>query len=106
MQAGELREKIIIQSSTETRTGSGAVTNTWGTFATLWAAVEPMTGREFFQVDQLSAERTIKFVVRYKAGITAKMRISWNSRTFDIRSIINTKQRNRSMQLIAVERGV
>lgn len=105
MRAGELRHLITIQQPIASQSSSGEETYTWPTYAQVYAAIEPMTMREFYQLDQDTAERTVHFIIRYKAGITAKMRISWDSRLYDIQSIINTKQRNRSMVLIAVERN-
>ena len=49
MEAGQLRHRVTIQQATETTDGFGGVTQAWATFATVWAAVEPLTGREYLQ---------------------------------------------------------
>ena len=103
MRAGELRHQIVIQTPTETQNASGSVSTSWGTFATVFADVRPLSSRETFQMDQDVAERTVRFFIRYISGITHKMRISYDSRVFDIRTVINTGARDRSIEIIAVE---
>lgn len=106
MRAGELRHLITIQQATESRTASGAVSKSWSTFTTAYADIKPMDGREYFQVDQETAEARVKFVIRYQAGITTAMRISWDGNFYDIESTLNTGSRDRSIQIIAIQRGV
>ena len=54
-------------------------------------------------MDQEVAERTVRFFIRWQTGITHKMRISYDSRLFDIRTVIDVRERNRSIEIIAVE---
>lgn len=103
MRCGNLRHKIVIQTTTPTQSGSGALTDVWSTYATLRAEIEPKGGREFFDARQVNAEIDIVFNVRYYSGITPKMRVSWNSRTFDIQSVINPMERNIEMLIACTE---
>lgn len=103
MRAGRLNKKITIQQATDGRSTSGAVEPTWSTYAVAWASVEPATGREFEDSDQVNAEASIKFRIRYKSGITNKMRISWDGRVFDITAVLNQYERNREIIIMAVE---
>ena len=101
--AGKLRHTIIIQSTTQTQSSSGAITDSWGTFATVRASITPLNGREYFESQQVNAEEVTRFTIRYIASITTKMRILWGSRTYDIRSIINVNQVDKLMNLMVVE---
>lgn len=102
MQAGKLRHRITIQNATETNT-SGSLSQSWGTYATVWSAVEPLSGREYFQSQQVTAEVTTRFRIRYRSGVTPLMRISWDSRTFEIQSVIRDATNNREMVLMCRE---
>lgn len=86
-----MNQRIVIQSVTETRSTSGAVTETWATFATVWAAVERTTSTAENTERQLIERQTIKatfdFTVRFRTDITEKMRISFDSKIYDILSI-------------------
>ena len=103
MRAGPLRNRIIIEKTTESQSSSGEVDNTWSTFATVWASIEPLNVKEYFDSQQVNAEENTRFRIRYLLGVTTKMRISWNSRIYDIRSIININEINKEMVLMAVE---
>lgn len=94
MRAGALRHQITIQSATETQNAFGEPAKTWATFATVWAAIEPISGREFYQNRQIGGEISHRVEMRYLSGVTPKMRILYGSRYFDIESVINEKERN------------
>ena len=103
MRAGRLRNKIIIQTSTPTQSGTGALTDVWSTFATVWADIDPKGGQERFLAKQLDAKIDLVFQIRHYSGITPKMRISWDSRTFDIQSVLNLWERDKEMLISCKE---
>lgn len=75
IRAGQLRERIVIQSKALARSASGAQTTTWTKFAQRNARVLPAMGREQFDLAHTKAEQTVRFVLRYLAGVTEQMRI-------------------------------
>jgi len=103
MRGGKLRHQIVIQQTTESRNAVGEVDDTWSTFATVRASVEPLQGRESFVLSQSLAEMTIRFRIRYLDGVTPKMRISYDSRLFDIESVVHVNERGREMHLLSRE---
>lgn len=106
MRIGRLRHRIVIEQATETQDGSGFPAPSWATYATRWAAVEPMTGRERFEGAQFESAVDTKFTVRHDsltAAITPKMRISYDSRYFEIDAVINPEERNRTLEILAEE---
>jgi len=102
MEAGKLKEQIIIQQVADTITASGSVTEAWTTFATVRAQVDPLTLREYFSANHVTTGTEIKFRIRYLAGVLPKMRISWDSNLFDIQSVINVDHADRELILIGV----
>lgn len=84
---GRMNQRIVIQSVTETRSTSGAVTETWATFATVWAGVKFQSGSENQLIERQTAKTTIQFTIRYRTDINEKMRISFDSKIYDILSI-------------------
>ncbi len=105
MRAGRLKHKITVQTTTESQSGSGAVTDSWSTYAQPWAEIEPKGGREYFAAQMTNAKIDVVFLIRYQSGITAKMRISWNSRVFNILSVLNKYETGKEL-LIACEEVV
>ena len=78
---------------------------TWSTYATVQASIEPISGREYFAAQSTQADVTHRIRIRYFSGIVPKMRVSYNSRIFDILSVINVGERNRELQLMCRESG-
>jgi len=81
----------------------GLVTETWTDFATVWAAVEPLRGRKYFEAAAVNAENTVRFRIRYRFGITPDMRVIYSGRIFHIASVIDIDERHREIHLICRE---
>ena len=103
MQAGSLRHRVALQTVTETRDAVGGVVESWATTATVWAAVEPLRGREFYQARAEQAGVDTRIRIRYRSGITPKMRISWGSHVYDIEAVIEPDSRRRELHLMCSE---
>lgn len=103
MRSGKLRHEITIQAVTTTQDGYGGQTESWSTFATVRASVEPLQGREYFAAQQVQAEVTTRFRIRYLSGVTPKMRVLYDGRTFNVASVINPNERSHELHIMAVE---
>lgn len=103
MSGEQLSKRVTLQTATETRDTDGSVIQTWSDTATVRAAVEPLVGREYWAAQQINAERTVRFRIRYRSGVTPKMRVSYDSRVFDIKSAINVNERGRELVLMCEE---
>ena len=103
MRAGRLRHQVVIQTPTETNDSQGQAIKSWGTFATVHAAVEPMSGREYFGASQINADTSTKITIRWLSGITAKMRVSYDSKLYNIEAIRNIGERDRQIELMCSE---
>lgn len=104
MRAGKLRHKMTIEAPPTTRNAYNEATGSWTTFATVWGSIEPLSGRELVAARELQSDVDFKITIRYLSGVAAKMRVSWNSRTFDIAHVESRMEGNREMWLFAVER--
>lgn len=103
MEAGTLRHRITLRKKTVTRDTRGGEVVSRATFATVWASVEPLQGREYFAADKENAEVTHRIRLRYLKGVTSSMDVLWGTRVFDIESVLNIGERNRELHLMAVE---
>ena len=97
--AGQLRFQVTIQQPTITQS-YGEPTETWSKFATAMADIEPLSGREYFAAKQIMSEQMFKITIRYIAGITKKMRVSYGGDYYDIQDINDVKTRHRELQLM------
>lgn len=73
-------------------------------YKTVWACVEPKTGREYDEAQKLRAETTYNIMTRYFEGITAEMRIRHNKKIFEIISVLNLGGKNTELQIVASEK--
>ncbi len=103
MRAGDLRHKVTIQQKTITKDTEGIPSETWTDFATVWAAIEPLQGREFFSAQAINAQVTTRIRIRYLAGISPTMRVSYGTRIFDIQAVIDVEERHLELQLMCQE---
>ncbi len=103
MNAGKLRHRVTVEQPTASSDGYGGSTVSWTTFATAWAAVEPLSGREYFQAQQAQAAVTHKVTMRYLSGVTPRMRVKHGSRLLTIVSAIDTDERHRELVLMCEE---
>lgn len=109
MRAGELRHRVTIQQYAPDRDDYGAEVEVWIDIATVWAAIEPVSGAEQYQAqaDQLVARRLTQIRIRERDGLdNAKLRIVRNNRTFDVQSVQTDPTLKRQMILTCQELNV
>lgn len=85
MQAGKLRERIEIQQQVEIGAAGGA-TGSWESIAdgARWAAVEPLSGREYFAAQERQAEVSTRIIIRRHDGVRASMRVVHRGQWYEI----------------------
>lgn len=103
MQAGRLDQRITIKQKVATQDTFGGEVITWSDVCTVWAQVQPITGREYLQGKQLQEEATARIRIRHRAGIVPAMRVYLGSRTFDINDVQNIDTANKEMVLMCRE---
>jgi len=107
VRVGALRHQVTVEQPVEAQDAAGAVTKTWTSVATPWAAVEPMRGQERFLAQQVAADVTHKITMRYEsalASMTPKWRVSLGSRRFDLLAVLDPGERDTAIECLAVER--
>ena len=103
MRSGRLNRRVTIQRLTVTKDEYNADIESWEDAATLWAHIEPLRGREYWQAKQVVGEVTGRITIRYLDGIDEKMRVTYGDRTYNILAVINPEEKNRILQLLVKE---
>jgi head-tail adaptor len=83
-QAGRLDQRVRIESKSVARNAIGEETETWSTFATVWAQWIPLRVDERIAGAQLQAEIEGRFRLRALEGLGAEMRLVWRDDAFEI----------------------
>jgi SPP1 family predicted phage head-tail adaptor len=102
MEAGRLRHQVTIQRKTSTTDTYGGPIDVWEDVATVWAAVEPMQGRELVNAQATNSETTTKITTRYTAVTTAD-RIIFEGKFYNLQSVIDPELRHRELVIMASE---
>lgn len=100
---GDLRNKIVVESFTNTPDGEGGFTEAWATNSTLWAMIQPRLGNERFFGQRIEENITHIITTRYVSGLDTSMRISFDSRYFQIKSIISPMENKEYLMFLCVE---
>lgn len=106
MQAGRLDQRVTIERATITQDDWGQVTETWAPLATVWAAVEPLNGREFIAAASVQSEVTTRMRLRYRNDLASTDRITHEGTVYDIQAIINPRSGDAELVLMCEAKQV
>ena len=70
----------------------------------LWADVNPIRGKEYFEVQKIVPEMQYKITTRYRQGINQAMIVKWGDKELNINSIIDISGKEENMELMCTEK--
>jgi SPP1 family predicted phage head-tail adaptor len=103
MNIGKLRKRVQLQHLVRNQDDFGEAIPSYTPYATVWASVEPLQGRELEHAQQISAEITHRVTIRYIAAVTSEHRVVYGERILEIESVINPEERNEMLILMCKE---
>jgi SPP1 family predicted phage head-tail adaptor len=71
---------------------------------TVWASVEPKSGRETVEADKDHPELTHIITIRYLKNVTPDMFIQYKNRLFNIKSTRNIREDNEMLEISCTEK--
>jgi head-tail adaptor len=102
--AGEYRHPVIVEQQSLSRGESGEKVDTWTTFATLRCRIWPGKGTEATESLRETGTTPTRFFSRFVPGIVNGMRLVFSGRYYDIVNVCNVGERNRELEISAVEK--
>ncbi|GEB79225.1 head-tail adaptor protein [Desulfovibrio desulfuricans] len=106
MGAGSLRHRITLQRMVRTPDGMGGGSDSWVDVDTLWAEVQPLTGKAYMAAKQAQSDVSHRVRIRFREGITPDMRIQFGTRIFQIDAVLCPNERRQDLHLMCVERSI
>ena len=103
IKAAKFDKQITIQKrdySREQQNGNYKGQEIWRNVATVRASIEPIQGREYFSGPFQMGENIIRVRIRYREGITNKMRLKYGKRVLDIYSVIDSREEHKELHLM------
>lgn len=104
MKIGDLRHRVIIQKPGTVKNKCNEEVPGFIDFAAVWAAVNPMQGRELESAQKLYPEVQYKIKMRYRPGIKPDMIVVFGGRILDIKGVINPQELNKELHLLCIEK--
>ena len=99
MRLGELRQRVEIQTLSETPDIGTSLTPVYTKVAIVWAKVEDVKGITKFSTFQIDPAITHRITIRYRSGVTTENWILYDGRRFRIRSVADRFERGRFLFL-------
>ncbi|UXR69061.1 phage head closure protein [Staphylococcus sp. IVB6246] len=83
------------------RVSSGPIPNNFkeNVIAKPWADIKTIRGNEYLGSGLTASEIPVRFIIRYREGITSKQRIKWKDLDFNIESVQNDNGLNRTLTI-------
>lgn len=97
MGAGDFNTPLTYELPTITRNDSNEAIDTFIAIATVWADIDPISGREYFAGAAVQNDATFKIKIRHRRDITTRGRFRNGGRIYEITAVINVKERNREL---------
>lgn len=91
LKAGKLRHRVALEQFVEVVDSYGQRDRHWEHVADLWAAIEPLSAKEFIAAQQLQSQVTTRITIRYRSVVTAGMRIVHRDTVYNIVGVLSDK---------------
>ena len=96
----KLIHSVTIQQLTKVDDGGGGFTEDWTDYKTLNAFVQPVTGKEYYEGQQLTEKIDYKVFIAYQNDIKADMRVVFNEKVLSIKSVLNLAEMDKYLVLM------
>ena len=106
MNSGKLNKQVAIYQLADESPrvdDLGAPSQSWALLATVWAAIEPISGREFWAQQQVQSEISARIRIRYRADVTAGMKVQYAGKKYHIKNVIDKEEEHRELHLMVSE---
>lgn len=102
LQSGDLRQRITIQSVSESPDADGQMLETGSTLVEgVPAKLEGITGTERINGNSVSAQTVIDLRIRYRSGVTTLMRVLYEGKYYEITKVVDPFGDRRELEIQA-----
>lgn len=103
---GRLNKRITFLKYTETENELGSTIQELAPYKTVWASVEPVNGKEYYEAQVTRNELTWNIYIRYSMEWTpdVDMIIQYGKRFFNIISIIDNREAHKLYKIVCTEK--
>jgi SPP1 family predicted phage head-tail adaptor len=84
-----LNRRVALEAQVLTPDGGGGYSANWDTVATMWAAIEPVSGADVFGPDASEARVRYRITIRRRSDVFAGMRVNDGGRLFAVKAVLD-----------------
>lgn len=103
--AGKLTKRVTILSPVRSENEYLEKPENWQEVASVWAAMEPLTGKEVWEASQVQPIATHKITIRYRPGMTGALRLSHKGRIFEITYVRDVQEKHEKLEIFCTEKA-
>lgn len=78
----------------------------WTLLATVWAAIEPLSAREFVQSAAMQSQVVARITIRHRSDVNAAMRVVHGSKLYNIEGVLADKDSGMEYLTLPCSEGV
>jgi SPP1 family predicted phage head-tail adaptor len=104
--AGKLRHRVVVEEQVTVINSFGESETAWVTFANVWAAIEPLSAREFLAASQVQSNVSCRIVMRNLPGLLPSMRLVHRGKIYNPAGILTDKESGLEYVTIPASVGV
>lgn len=101
MKAGLRRCFVSVERKTGTRDSDGGERVAWVLVNKYWAGILPINGNEALGAAAKQSEANAKIVFAYPVDLTAKDRITYEGKTYNVHSVFETQIRRQVTAIVS-----
>jgi SPP1 family predicted phage head-tail adaptor len=100
---GNLDQRAALQANTLTPDGGGGYTESWQTFATVWAKLAPIGASDSLHADKLESRARHRITLRRRSDLAPGQRAVIGSRRFKLHAVLDEGPRAALITLLCEE---
>ena len=101
---GSLRHRVLLERPVRTSDEGGAAIITWTVLGSVFARIEPVSGREIENAHGVAGRVTHKVLMRYRSDVAPDMRIIAGARVLEITAALDVDGRGRWLRCLCTEK--
>jgi len=103
--AGKLRHRVRIDKPVQTRNAAGAASIGWEEVATVWAAIEPLSAKEFIQSGAEQSKVVARIVMR-RRELPINYRLVHGANIYNLTGVLPDRDSGQEYMTVPVSTGV
>lgn len=102
MQAGRLDQRVTLERKQGGQVDDWGqpIPDDWAPLATVWAAVEPLAGREYIAAQAAQSEVTARVRIRWRGDVDSQVRVVHRGKTYNVQSVIDPRSERKELILM------